>query len=322
MNKLKTAAAALVFLLCTAVLPMQVQAAPEGMRFSIETKELAAEEIPDDRVISLKVSSEALPPFTKLRVLLQKDAPLEYGIMCGTLCPELSGSCGMGFSFSPGVDADFTACNISVRADDPLDYNGDLFELFLVLPEHVQPGDFYGVRILNTFTDGFEYDTMVRDEAVRYGKDCFAELGSGGIRIKQPGVQTPPEPVQQEQPQQTPPAEPANGNAEPSQADDPPEETTAPAESAAETTATTAAAATAAAETTLTTESGTAPPQTETETVTAAGTETAPPQTEPEEQKPKDKNRAFPVILIGTAAACAGTGETVRRRRKGRNKQE
>ena len=323
MTKLRTAAAALIMLLCTAVLPMQVQAAPEGMCFSIETKELTMEEIPDDRTVSLLVSSEALPPFTKLRVLMQKDDALEYGIFSGTLCEELVRDCSMGFSRSPEVDPNFAACNISIRADEPLDYNGDLFEVFLVLPENVHPGDFYSVRILNTFTDGFEYDTMVRDEVVRYGKDCFAQLGAGGIRIIQPGMPAQPaqaqqEQPQQEQPQQAPSEDSANGNAEPAQTDETPEETTAPAASAAETTATSAAELTAAAETAaLTAESETAPPQTETEPVTTAGTGT-PPGTEPAEQKPKDKNRAFPVILIGAAAACAGTEETVRRRRRGR----
>ena len=215
MTKLRTAAAALIMLLCTAVLPMQVQAAPEGMCFSIETKELTMEEIPDDRTVSLLVSSEALPPFTKLRVLMQKDDALEYSIFSGTLCEELVRDCSMGFSRSPEVDPNFAACNISIRADEPLDYNGDLFEVFLVLPENVHPGDFYSVRILNTFTDGFEYDTMVRDEVVRYGKDCFAQLGAGGIRIIQPGMPAQPAQAQQEQPQQAPSEDSANGNAEP-----------------------------------------------------------------------------------------------------------
>ena len=326
MNRCITAAAAVLMLL-TAFTPLHAAAEtpPQDMRLTVETKELKADEIREDGYVELKVFAENLPAFRSMQILLEKDSALTYSVSYADPCAELSRAGGMSFSLGSGKYPDIIGCNIAVVEDEPLLLSGEIITVHLFLPDHVQPGDFYRVRILRAHDDTYHDETFVETDEARYGESYFTVLAAGGIRIQS---DKPVPPVQQEDPpaqQQDSPEPQQNEDPEPDAA-----ETTRQTETTASAAETTTAATVTDTLTTSDPVSKEAPAMettndltTETQTLElmTTGAEAAP-VTETNPQAP-GKHGAWPLILLGIAGIGAGAGAAVwRRKRKMQQERE
>ncbi|MBP0970963.1 MAG: hypothetical protein J5753_02880 [Oscillospiraceae bacterium] len=326
MNKLITAAAAVLMLL-TAVTPLHAAAEtpPQDMHLTVETKELKADEIREDGYVELKVFAENLPAFRSMQILLEKDSGLSYSADYADPCAVLSRAGGVSFSLGSGAFPDIIGCNIAVVEPEPLSLSGEIITLHLFLPDHVQPGDFYRVRILRSHDDTYHDETFVETDEALYGESYFTVLAAGGIRIQS---DKPAPPVQHDTPepqQQAAPEPQQNEDPEPDAAETTGQtETTAPADHTTTAASVTEALTTSAPEPTealctettddLTTE-------TQTSKLMTTGAEAAP-VTETNPQAP-EKHSAWPLVLLGIAGIGAGAGAAVwRRKRKMQQERE
>ncbi len=326
MNKLIKAAAAVLMLL-TAVTPLHAAAEtpPQDMHLTVETKELKADEIRGDGYVELKVFAENLPACRSMQILLEKDSGLTYSGHYAVPCAELSRAGGMSFSLGSGNYPDIIGCNIAVVEPEPLLLSGEIITLHLFLPDHVQPGDFYRVRILRSHDDLYHDETFVETDEARYGESYFTVLAAGGIRIQS---DKPAPPVQQDTPEPQQQASP-----EPQQNEDPePDavettgqtETTAPADhttTAASVTETLTTSAPEPTEAPVTETTDGLTTETQTSELMTTGAEAAP-VTETNPQAP-EKHSAWPLVLLGIAGIGAGAGAAVwSRKRKMQQERE
>ncbi len=167
--------------------------APENMSLTMETKELTLDEIPDNDIVELKVTVNDLPAFRSMGILIENDPELSFCTSIADPCPELSRAGGMSFSLLGGKYADIVQgkipnviqCNIAVIEDEMLKIpdGEEIITVYVILPDNVQPGDFYHVKIIRTFDGTYHDTTFLRTDDTKYDEDCFSELVSGGIRI-------------------------------------------------------------------------------------------------------------------------------------------
>lgn len=311
MNKLISCAAAVMLFLST-ITPLNAAAEtpPQDMRLSIETKEYTMEEVPADRLVELKVCAENLPPFRNMRIVLEKDSTLTYAGHIAVPCPELSRAGGLSFSLGSGENPNFAACNIAVIEDAPLSLSGEVITVDVYLPDVVQPGDFFSVRILRSYQEAYLYETSVDTDESSYGESYFTELASGGIRIVSDTVVPPA--------QTEPPSEPIQPYVQVTQPDESSEPNPAEETESSETTSvstdttvssTTEKTTTSKAATTETSVSKTTAVTTnsQTEPQTTSPTSVGTDETSKEETEPQKNGMpiALPLILIGIViGAC------------------
>lgn len=177
-----------------------------NFHLTVETKEIAIEDIPADRVISLRVYQENCPAFKSLMLPITKDARLSYypEYDCFHLAASMTnaGAPNIGY-YVP--DANYRMCDICAAfgSNAPVQFEQELLSITVQLPEQVSAGDFFGVSILKEHADAHGTIRLC-DETTRYSADAFTKLVGGGIRIKSNEPTPPQQPVRTTPPVETP----------------------------------------------------------------------------------------------------------------------
>ena len=150
--------------------PSIANAVYEGAKITVETKEIDINDIPPDRKVSLSVWTENIPQYKLLQLKFSKNADLEYG---DTMFEFTGGLTDDIASVSPGWNDDPNYAQCSISGYSPLDYNGNIIMVNLILPENVNAGAFYNFDLTKC--------------SVRFsnGKTDTLNHESGGIKITQ-----------------------------------------------------------------------------------------------------------------------------------------
>ncbi len=169
---------------------MNVQAAemPTDIHLTVETKEIAIEDIPEDRRVSLNVYTENCPPFKGITLYFTKDTRLEYypDYECFSIAEGVVNARkpNVGF-YEP--DPNYRMCDIcsSLDNDNFIELENAVVRVKFRLPEQVSPGDFFGVELLRSYMD-MPIQIGLGDKKEDYFRDTpFTQLNGGGIRIVQ-----------------------------------------------------------------------------------------------------------------------------------------
>ena len=158
---------------------------PKNIKLSLETIELTPDEIPDNRLVQIKLNVENLPAFRTLRIILEKDSKLKFPFPGHLPDPSDALARVGGISCSTGTDpnTNLLSCMIDNVEPDLFLASGEIMTLYVTLPNDAQPGDFYQVKLLRNYDDGVTHETYVETDDAQYGESYFSELVSGGIRI-------------------------------------------------------------------------------------------------------------------------------------------
>ena len=204
MNRFKMFAASLLVLFIIMQFGGNVFAKEEGMKLTVETRELTMDEIPKDRVVKLNVTAENLTEFSRLYVDVKFDDALTSEYHYFEINPEFNTELIAGtitlcdidpndFIGSINMKNPFRACVDSRDPNEkPVKVNGNLFTLNFVLPKEVKPGDFFEVKIVGELPvrrdGGMEKTELVvippEDPMGDWSyRSDFTELNEGGIRI-------------------------------------------------------------------------------------------------------------------------------------------
>ena len=305
------------------------------VRLSAETVEIDINDIPENREVQVGINLDNNPGCIGLAFWLKKDSRLT----CEEISPfELSGQCGINHKFYDNNNV------LEITLIPHIDYNngelfydnGQFFKFKITLPSDVQPGDFFEVTPMLSFSG--EHNSKAagfyraNDFDSFFDRENFAEPVSGGIRITgqknepEPSKEPEPEPSPSPSPEQKPSDQQAgnNNNSQPSSDNNSDKKQ----ETQAVTSATSGTVSTSVSETVDTSESVSETSVSESETAvtsvsetkvtdeTTAVSETTVTEDVAEEKK-ENKNRSkylFGVALI--AVILAGIGAWSIRRKK------
>ena len=161
--------------------------APKDIRLTIETKEIAINDIPENREVSVAVYLDNAPSFIKLSFILKKDSRTEYKFLRHvTKNPDVPNISTCDIGLGTGGTPDIVTAEIFSKPDRFISYNGCIAYVNLVLPESVSAGDFYSVELipynLDNYGDKIEI-LLENDWDALFGIESFSEFNSGGILI-------------------------------------------------------------------------------------------------------------------------------------------
>ena len=160
--------------------------APTDIHLTVETKEIAIDEVPDDRIVTLSIYQENCPCFDTMSFFVTKDPRLSYypdddcfGIPDGVRNVQ---------SFSTGYydrSSDDRICDlISYIGDEYLiEFDDALATVTFKLPEQLSPGDFFSVELPRYLKDTPLQIALGADREYSFSDSCFTQLNNGGIRI-------------------------------------------------------------------------------------------------------------------------------------------
>lgn len=171
---------------------------PTDVHLIMETKEIAIEDIPDDRIVRLTVALENCPPYNTLCFGVKKDPRLSF---------YPTDEC---FSMAEGVvqasppdclwydnEPDYRYCGTGASGDDMqrVSYERDIVVVSFRLPDEVSPGDFFPVELPSEYRNEKVMLSLSQSLSDCWEVFPFTQLNGGGIRITQRDQPTPPPPT-------------------------------------------------------------------------------------------------------------------------------
>ena len=170
--------------------------APTDIHLTVQTKEIAVQDIPADRVVTLEIYQENCPFFDAIMFPVIKDPRLSYYPEddCFGLAEGVRNARTPNISFYV-PDPDYRMCDIcsSTENDDFIEFDNAIATVSFKLPEQVEAGDFFTVKIIEKYLHTpIQINFGDRMEDV-FNESAFSQLNSGGIRIVQ-GEQPAPAP--------------------------------------------------------------------------------------------------------------------------------
>jgi hypothetical protein len=170
--------------------------APTDIHLTVQTKEIAVQDIPEDRIVTLDIYQENCPFFDAIMFPVIKDPRLSYypDDDCFGLAEGVRNARTPNISFYV-PDPDYRMCDIcsSAENDDFIEFDNAIATVSFKLPEQVETGDFFTVKIIEKYLHTpIQINFGDRMEDV-FNESAFSQLNSGGIRIVQ-GVQPAPAP--------------------------------------------------------------------------------------------------------------------------------
>lgn len=183
--KLTAAVIALAGMLCMTCYDTSAAEAPTDIHLTVETKEIAVEDVPADRIVTLNIYQENCPYFDSLVFAMEKDPRLSF-------FPEFPATDCLGIADgvrnarNPGSrnssDPDYRVCVINSSIGDDLfvEFDSAVATVTFMLPEQLSPGDSFSVDLLRSED---LYINLGKSRGGRFMDSCFTQLNSGGIRI-------------------------------------------------------------------------------------------------------------------------------------------
>lgn len=174
---------------CSQLIPVftaSAYEAPKDIRLSIETKEIAINDIPENRIISVEIHLDNAPPFEMISFMVKKDSRTEYQfIKHVTKNKDVPNMSTCNIAPGRGNTPDISAAMIFSEPGMPISYSGCIAWANIVLPDNVNPGDFYSVELVPYNHEDYPDIEIILDnhyDAV-FGIDSFSEFNNGGILI-------------------------------------------------------------------------------------------------------------------------------------------
>ncbi|MDO5559691.1 MAG: hypothetical protein Q4F95_08850 [Oscillospiraceae bacterium] len=196
-----------VFLLSNCSSSYIISAQSVDAPLKIETRQIDINDIPENRVITLKISIDSNPGFYVLDMVLRKDSRLSYDSNPQQIFANIP-----QINCSTTKDNDVVSISVPSQQGSALSDNGDMLELNIKLPDNVGVNDFFPVDFIAHYDI---FSTAMCLEGQNEYSDC-SNLCGGGIQItgSTPPPSTPDTPAdpphQEPEPQQ--PEEPVHNN--------------------------------------------------------------------------------------------------------------
>lgn len=161
--------------------------APANIHLTVETKEIAIEDISDNRVVTLNVYQENCPPFDHMTIMFKKDPRLGFypEFECFRNAEGVQNARKPDISYNVEIDPDYRMCAVvsSFDNDSLVEFDNAVVKVSFKLPEQLSPGDFFGVDLLREFNG-----SVIQIGLGKMGEDTFkdapfTQLNGGGIRI-------------------------------------------------------------------------------------------------------------------------------------------
>lgn len=175
---------------CSQLIPgftVSAYEAPTDIHLTIETRELAVNEIPVNREVSVDIYLDNAPPFLAMSFFVKKDSRTEYkfirNVTSNRDVPGM-GNCIIGLG--NGETPDIVTAEIVSKKNELISYNGCLAYVNLILPEAARPGDFFSVEFIPYNLDSYFHEIRIvleNNHDASFGLDSFSEFNNGGIRI-------------------------------------------------------------------------------------------------------------------------------------------
>ena len=173
------------------------------VRLSAETVEIDINDIPENREVQVGINLDNNPGVIGLSFLLRKDSRLN----CDTIqaFEIVGGKCGVNHSFHDNGNVLEVSLlpHVDYNNGELLFDNGQFIKFKLILPNDINPGDYFEVIPLLDYSNEKEaYFYRANDFGSFFGKENFAEPVSGGIRIT--GQKNEPEPSKEPESEPSP----------------------------------------------------------------------------------------------------------------------
>ncbi len=206
--------------------------APYSIVLSAETKEVDKNNLPNDRMVDVKLSIENNPGFSEMYIIIQKSSALSFYYPSSPVIASGKYSGIKNELFEENKDV---VC-LTVPSYPKNKENGSFATVQVKLPDTVNPGDFFEINYLDSFQipeRELSREAGILKDRNLTGKNSFSQMTGGGIKIIETSVTEPPHNDPQpdpppsndndSQPQDQQPSDQQNQNNEPQ-----PEQTQAP----------------------------------------------------------------------------------------------
>lgn len=157
---------------------------PLDIHLTLETKEIDLADIPENRVVSLKVYMKNCPPIAGMWVYFEKDPRLEFKeVFPFSVVEGVEGLCPPNTTSNFDVEPNKMGCGIAAEYGKLFDYSGAVLTVNVVIPENAKAGDFYPVNFSRYLAGSYMSVDFSDEFADRCDESSFTKLIGGGIRI-------------------------------------------------------------------------------------------------------------------------------------------